>query len=254
MSQPKVVKISHWNPSTKLLNQNLTIGFWAPRRGGKSTTIKHLYREYYRNFIDVCVVYTLSAQTAEEYKKFIICRGSTPNVHIGKPPENLIAQIDAMQTQRTSVGGKKLNVLLILDDCIDKKMRYSNCLTQIFSRGRHSQISLLFASQHYAYMASDWRDNMDLIFIGRCMRQDIKDGFAFSYLSQYDKKLARAIIDKIPDHGFLIITLDGEHYYYVAPTPTLKGELKGAQNMLPNKLTGSVSLDNPNGVASNVPL
>ena len=79
----------------------------------------------------------------------------------------VIENIINSQKEFKKKNGYMLPFLLVIDDLIGNKTKYSDELVNLFSTSRHLNISIIFISQHMAYVNPVLRNNSDYIAIFR---------------------------------------------------------------------------------------
>lgn len=197
-----------WVPNFEK-NRHFSAIIAGSRRSGKSYFLKWLYLNYLkRNYQIVCVM-SNSTATLDEYSEFI-------------PGKLFFDHYDAdvvdklLKLNSTMKVGKSVNILLILDDCCSNKMTYDNTITQCFTRGRHSKLSVIVASQTINFgLNTTIRENLDYAFLFRAKSGNKKSYIINNFLtglhdnnlnSKQEFSLMLKLLNKICiNHGLIVI-------------------------------------------------
>lgn len=140
----------------------------APRFGGKSSLIRHIYEQVLKQHFDIVLVFTKTLVN-EWYQQFI--PGKTKFEHYDPM---YIEHLFLTQKQRKIQRKEPLNVLVIMDDIADKaSVLYDHYIHELFTRGRHWYISLIFASQDITMINMTWRKNVTHAFALKLLGPDL---------------------------------------------------------------------------------
>lgn len=152
----------------------------ASRNTGKS----HLFRDIYKRCFherggskfDVQIVFSNSLANGW-YQSFI----DTELMFDTYDPEILKIHEKEVDTFKEKHGWYP-NSLVIFDDCIGNSVKYSDQITQLFTRGRHKGISICFITQSPVLIQTTWRANVTHGFFLRCKGTSL-DHIVSSFLS-----------------------------------------------------------------------
>jgi hypothetical protein len=142
--------------------------------------------------------------------------------------DSVILKIEKIQKQRELEDKPEVKWLIIFDDCLGRKQKYSEVLEQIFLQGRHKGISIIFAHQHAASIPSSWRENTDLTFLykphaGLSFEHSIKSILSGTInMEQYPNMTEKYVYSQLiqtvcQDHRALVIDYncsEGESPFY----------------------------------------
>lgn len=213
MSETPKITLKKWNPNKqKLPFACLCI---ASRRSGKSYLIRYLYLKFWANEFDV-VISMCPTDFADFYPSFL-----PGDLFYREYRPEVMEALMGMQEERIGNGEKPLSILVILDDCSDDREKYQSELQKIYTKGRHYNISIIYCTQATTLTGPTWRNNSDIILIGRANssheRKNIVDNFLMGSADEEDLKGAKerpffnALIKKnTADHNFIIINSDGK--------------------------------------------
>jgi hypothetical protein len=185
------------------------------RRSGKSYMIKHLYTHYLKNRYDITIVFTTVANKPF-YDEFIRSKASDGTVFVGPPSSDFIDVIDEIQSKFVGMGKKKMKYLVIFDDLISQSVKQDESMSEIFTRGRHSNISMIFASQAVSRLHTTWRGNVDYAVIFNVIRGSEREFIIKEYLFDMEKRDAIALLDSRTKHTAIVKDCTdetGEKYY-----------------------------------------
>ena len=219
MTTQDIKPLSKWNPRTlKLPFSALMI---ASRNSGKSTLIRYLYENYWATKFDITCVFC-PTDYHQKYPEFI-----PGTLFFEDFDPAILRKIQALQKKRMEDGKKAYQVLIIFDDCSDDRERYMRDIQYVFTKGRHSMISVLFATQSSSLTSTVWRNNADAIFLSQNRssggRDQLVDNY-FSGLSDEDDRpegmTERRFYNKIlkkytSDNKFIVITFNGRTNEFV---------------------------------------
>jgi len=184
-------------------HDTFSMGIIGARRSGKSYMIKHLYRYYLKQQYHATFVYT-SIANAPFYEEFIESYSEDGTVFTDPPPDDFLDIIDAAQAELQSRGKPKLRYLVIIDDLITDNMRHDENISEIFTRGRHTNMSIIFASQSTTALHPKWRGNLDYAVIFNVIRFNERDFLIKEYMGDMELPIARKLMNSRPTHYALI--------------------------------------------------
>lgn len=158
---PTTVKeVLRWKPKFKR-NDPFAMLIFASRNSGKSYLIRHLIRSYLRRKYDLFIVVSDSPDTESDLSP--VCPEGTIFL-----TEMDYASIDKMQeanAERLRQNKEPLSMLIIFDDKIGREVKNDDQLLQLFTRGRHLGISLIFSSQSKKFAETTWLNNADYVIL-----------------------------------------------------------------------------------------
>jgi hypothetical protein len=152
-------KLPVWKPKFQR-GKNFSMLILASRGSGKSYLTKYLLEYHLRDKYDLFVVISDSDDELENYKEILPGR-----LFFNDFKPELITNLIEMNKKRLQEGKPLLQVLFVFDDKISNKMKYNDELLQLFTRGRHVGISIVFISQSHAFASAAWRNNSDTIIV-----------------------------------------------------------------------------------------
>ena len=179
---------------------NKTIALVAKRNSGKSVLLKYLVEQ------------------EEHYKKiFVICPTKFNGFYDNWIEPNCIFEdYDEEWTEKLISKMSKINqgktndtadhILLILDDCCsDTKFHASKSIKKLFSRGRHSFISIIITCQMLHHIPPILRCNSDFLIIGQLNAENL-NSLSDEFRIGLDKKDFIKMYKRLTtDYSFLII-------------------------------------------------
>lgn len=149
--------IKVWNPE---FVEHFTCAITAPRRAGKSTLLKHLYINYWRDTHDITVVFT------DKFDRDFFSGFVSGNLIIDGYQPDVLDRIKKKQDDLLMKKGEMLDILIIFDDVVDKRtIKHSDEILQIFLNGRHQNLSICYITQDIFLLDTSVRDNLDYMII-----------------------------------------------------------------------------------------
>ena len=131
----------------------------AARRSGKTYMLNYLIRTTFKKRYDAIYIFT----TPINIMDYMIL-GGIPKKNIYT--NNSTKKIE--QIMKHNAGKKNpLNILVIFDDTISRKQKYDEHLLNLYVKGRHYNVSVIYATQSATLVDNMWKENSDLIFIWR---------------------------------------------------------------------------------------
>lgn len=143
----------------KTMKQDPKIALIGKRGSGKSTLIKDLI--YNMNY-KLENIYAISV--GEEYDKFYGNFLNKQNIHC-KYDDSIISDLMEQQEERlTNSKETAESILLILDDCLHKKIMQNTSFKDLIYNGRNYKIGIIMTMQYPLMMTVDIKCNIDYIF------------------------------------------------------------------------------------------
>lgn len=139
------------------------------RGSGKTTLINYLYPRFI-DFYDIVVFFSYSLHNSlydniqePKFDKFI---------------PSLVDDLFYFQKKTKN----RFSILIILDDCMDNEIKNSDPLNYLFTRGRNSNMSVIFSIQYMSMAKNLSRSNSTFIFFGRSNTPANREILAEQYL------------------------------------------------------------------------
>lgn len=138
----------------------------ASRNSGKTYLIEHLFRKIWRKQYGLLVIFSnswgvgegLQFEETEELKI----------VGFREFKGEVVWELFKMQEESKKSTGTCVPTLVLFDDAVSQQMIQDNAILQLFTRGRHSHISVVYSTQDPTLMSTKWRANVDVII---CCKQ-----------------------------------------------------------------------------------
>jgi len=157
----KAIHVPKWEPEFKR-GKHVSALVIASRNSGKSYLTRYLLLCKLRDKYDLFVIFCSNVEEREKYLDII-----PTELAYGEYKPHLIQTLFDRNEQRAQLGKPKLNVLVLFDDEVSAKIKNDDQILQTYTRGRHNGISCLFISQSHTLAAPTWRNNSDIVIIGR---------------------------------------------------------------------------------------
>jgi len=230
-------KLSVWKPTFPLDSHgkmNFSSILIAKRKSGKTYLINYLYSRYWWNRYDLIFCYTNGAGV-EEYSQFL----DTKYIY----PEFLPEQVEAIRAFNATLAGEsKVNVLIIMDDTCSRRQRFDLTIQDLFNKGRHDNISIVYTTQDGSLVDNTWKENCDYIFMYKALtmrtKQYIIDNIITGMIPNLDfhtvaaeKRFYLKLLKKITQPRYQMIVADmdeGDLYKFKA------GKLRRVRRSQPN--------------------
>lgn len=182
---------------------------------GKSHLIRYLVREIcFNNNIDIVILFSKSSHTPQyDY----ICREwQHPTFNTDK-----LQQIFDMQRSLQQQGLQPFNILLIFDDCIDKKNQTQLFLDTI-NNHRHLNITIIYSLQYMlGNINCNFREVVNKAFIFRQDSDNAIKGANKTFLPWLARDEYDEINYSLPDYHFVLVNKDEMAYdICIAPAQT----------------------------------
>lgn len=160
--------LDEWNPSFSNFNHTnvppsmksrsikpFSMIICGSRNQGKSTVIRDIYEKYLEGKFDLVIVFSRTLSNGF-YQEFLYGDGIILKDDFNP---DILTRVEQHQKDRVKNKQKLLNVLILLDDCVDQKIKYNEQINQLFIRGRHLAMSVIFITQSPTLVQSVWRQN-----------------------------------------------------------------------------------------------
>jgi len=175
---------TEWNfPVDNKNRLNFSMILIAKRRSGKTELVRYLYENYWWDKYDLVVVYTIGT-TGMYYKSFIKGQALIQE----KVDLQEIRLMMARNEKRMKRGKAPINILAIFDDTNTRKQKFDDDLLDVYTKGRHSNISIVYCTQAPTLVDNIWKENSDLIVIFKMK--------TMRYLEYVAESIVSGILDK----------------------------------------------------------
>lgn len=149
-------------------NNPFNIIIISPTSTGKSTLITCILSRFCNKFYNACVI-SGSEEDDPYFSKFIpkkFIKYEFKDKYIDKIKEtyNLMKEMNEPKHKRESI--------IILDDVSNELKGKNKNMTNLFTRGRHMQSSVIVTTQYAKSIPSVWRENAQFIFIGELKNEN----------------------------------------------------------------------------------
>ena len=181
---------------------NKTISVVAKRNSGKSILIRYLINKQKHLFSKIFVI--CPTEKINPFYNTITQEDCIFDEWNENWVEEFINSLTKINTHQPL--SQRKNVLLILDDCMsDINYNTSKCMKQIYTRGRHFNLSIIATCQYLNSLPKICRNNCDLIITGQMNLSSI-EMLANEYCSNLEKKEFIKLFNRTTkDYGFLVI-------------------------------------------------
>ena len=181
---------------------NKTISVVAKRNSGKSILIRYLINKQKHLFSKIFVI--CPTEKINPFYNTITQEDCIFDEWNENWVEEFINSLTKINTHQPL--SQRKNVLLILDDCMsDINYNGSRCMKQIYTRGRHFNLSIIATCQYLNSLPKICRSNCDLIITGQMNLSSI-EMLANEYCSNLEKKSFVSLFNRTTkDYGFLVI-------------------------------------------------
>lgn len=186
----------------------------APRRSGKTFFIEWLITKGpLKNKYDMILIFTTS-NGINEYSKF------APTKHIYS--EFYSPMIDIIK-EENSKAEKPINTLVIFDDSCSRKQKYNDSILDLYTKGRHFNISIIYSVQQGTLVDNAWKENSDFIFIFKqkafkqknyiveniiCGMLDVDNNIFNITNSKLEKEYYFSILKKVTSQKYHMLVVD----------------------------------------------
>ena len=181
---------------------NSTISVVAKRNSGKSILVRYLINKQKHLFSKIFVI--CPTEKINPFYNTITQEDCIFDEWNENWVEELINSLTKINTHQPL--SQRKNVLLILDDCMsDINYNGSRCMKQIYTRGRHFNLSIIATCQYLNSLPKICRSNCDLIITGQMNLSSI-EMLSKEYCSNLEKKEFISLFNRTTkDYGFLVI-------------------------------------------------
>ena len=202
-------------------NKNFSSIICGSRRSGKSYLVKYLFTKNKFNEKYDYIIIMCNSSELEKYKEYV--KG---DLFFNIFDADVIDRIFLLSEYHKKNNEEK-NFLIILDDSISNDQKFSEALNNIFTRGRHSNISLILTTQKLSMSSTISRTNCDIIFLGSAKSSMEKKAYITNFLYgeiefgekiNEEKTLIKLIKNYTLDYNFLVVDYNKEQilYYFKA--------------------------------------
>lgn len=196
MQPTRHISIPLWKPKFKR-GKPFAMLIFASRNSGKSYLMRHLIRDYLRTQYDVFVIVSDSPDTKSDFEP-VMPEGT---IYLNNMNYNLINELDKTNKQRLLERKEPLQMLIMFDDKVGNDVKNDQQLLQLFTRGRHLGISLIFSSQAKKLAETTWTNNADYTIIlkqnSAQQRRTVLENLLSGTVEVADEKQERAILRKL---------------------------------------------------------
>ena len=208
------VKQSKYHQCGKLPVRSILL---SPSGGGKTVLLQNMILDIYKNCFERIYIFSPSIhvdhtwEPVKEYiKKTMPSKDDEPECYYDHyDPESLEKIIDTqkkiIEFQKQKKETKKLfQILIIIDDFADDASfsRQSKLLHALFTRGRHSQISTIVATQKFTALHPIIRVNASELFVFRLRNYSDLQTFLDEVSALVDKKALLEMYQIATDEAF----------------------------------------------------
>ncbi len=235
------VAIEHWIPDFPRDadgRMNFSAIYYARRYRGKTHSIGHFIMSIFKNEYDRIYIYTTDAGK-KEYSRFL----ASKNIFLEFNPDMIEFLKD-----RNAHSDNPLNILLIFDDTGSRRGARNPAILDIYIKGRHWNISVIYSIQVPTLADSSWRENADLSFIFKPgtakIREFLVDNIIAGILpiqfeiSAREKNFYRHVVSIITEKEHRMLVVDQRRnkiWKYTAPEfgkPKKRKRSKGKSNFI----------------------
>jgi hypothetical protein len=180
----------------------------SSRKSGKSFMIRNLiYLLFKQNKIDICYIFSKTAHLDKFYLDWIDKRYIFPLEKIGP----MISFLFQIQESLIAKKQKLQNICIVLDD-IDCSAKSDKELEQVFTLGRHYNLTVILSAQIGKQGVSSLiRNNCQYTFIRKLSAETIMSSVYESFMnSPFDKRvdLLRFVKDNNENYQFILYLND----------------------------------------------
>ena len=155
--------------------QNKAIICIAKRNSGKSELIKFLVKKSIQNneFNKIFVFSTTNC--VNEFYNSFICDKCIFQKYSDEWTHRLLDIMTLKNKGKTKQSENPYNILIILDDMAsDISMHHSESIKKLYTRGRHSFISIIVLGQQLVHVSPIMRNNSDYVLCGQLNASNIE--------------------------------------------------------------------------------
>lgn len=163
------IKLDTWKPNFSR-DKPFSMIISASRNSGKSNMLKHLYLHYWAPLKMFNVVAVFSETICNDYYSEFL---STKLLYGSLRTDVMNSIIEKAKTYKSR--GKDFKVLFIIDDCVSQRDRFNQTITDIYTKGRHFGISIVYITQKMSFCSTSWYNNAShLIFLRNTSRKEME--------------------------------------------------------------------------------
>ena len=213
-------KIEKWDDKNFFKNEkyeNFSAIICGSRRSGKSYLLKYLFKKFKFNdkFDYICVI--CGSSELNNYQEYI--KG---DLFFDEFEGGIIDRLFLL-SEYFQQNGKSKKFLVILDDTISNDQKFNEALNNVFSRGRHANISLFLTTQKLSMSSTISRTNCDIVFLGCAKSSMEKKAYISNFLDgeiefpegvRQDKALIKIIKENTQDFNFLVVDYSGDNILF----------------------------------------
>lgn len=222
---------AEWDPSSAFSRGNhFMLSILGPSESGKSYLMRDIFiKGKFAGLFDIFIVFSHSLDNAIEADFF--ANFVPGGLHFKEYKPEVMTKLFEIQERYMANKRRYLNILIIFDDCVSVKQKYSDEILQTFIRGRNKGMSIIFASQAPQLMNSIWRTNSHYVILTRELsfinRQSNIKSFLTPFCPPGCKNNAQKMLalDELyteltmPPHQVMVIVKKGQYpilYTYIA--------------------------------------
>ena len=148
--------------------QNKALIIIAKRNSGKSFLIKYLVKDSIKHNEFQKIFVISSTNSINKFYNDIIPNNCIFEKYNEEWTNTLIDKMSEINQSKTNQSDKPYNVLLILDDMgSDMSFHNSKSIKKLYTRGRHSFISIISVGQMLHHVSPLMRNNSDWVITGQ---------------------------------------------------------------------------------------
>ena len=188
-------------------NGGISVILIGASRSGKTTMLKHLYREHFTKYITT--MFTMNRH-ADIYKDLDDKVMVSDNFH-----SELLREAHQINT----LCDNKFNFLFISDDYVDSKIKNDPEITRALTIYRNAGISSIFSFQGRTLMSAVGRNNANYIIVFKQQTPLEYENVIKEFLSMYlptgmtMKEMVQFVMLATQDHQFFVIdNIEGKCY------------------------------------------
>ena len=156
LPQQQVITIPKWKPKFKK-NKHFAMLIFASRNSGKSYLMRHLIRDHLKKLYDLFIVVSDSPDTKSDFQPCL----PKEAIFLNDMNFSMLNVFAKTNEQIIKEGKEPLNLLILFDDKVGNDVKNDQNLLQLFTRGRHLNISIIFSSQSKKLSETTWLNNAD---------------------------------------------------------------------------------------------
>ncbi len=155
------IKLTKWKPKFKR-GECFASLVTASRNSGKSYLLRHLIRCYLKELYDIFIFISDSPDNKTDFEPVI---SPKPAIFLTDMNYAILNKIQKTNEEREKKGKDKLYTLVLFDDKVSSSVKSDDQLLQLYTRGRHLGVSVIFSSQSRTLANPVWVANSDLTII-----------------------------------------------------------------------------------------